>query len=756
MDNIYLIMIIALAALAVADLVVGVSNDAVNFLNSAIGSKAISFRTIMIVASLGIACGAIFSSGMMEVARKGIFNPGEFYFNEIMFIFMAVMITDILLLDFFNTLGMPTSTTVSIVFELLGAAVAMSLIKIAADGGSFSEIVNYINTSKAFQIIMGILLSVVVAFSIGAIVQWISRILLSFDFEKKSKWVGAIFGGVALSAITYFIFMKGIKGTPYAGESYDLIGGVKISAFLEDQVLPIILLSFVFWSLFSYILINLTKTNIYKLIIGVGTFALALAFAGNDLVNFIGVPIAAYQSYEAWTVSGVAATEFSMEVLASKVPTPTVLLFISGLIMVVTLWFSKKARYVADTEINLAREGEAKERFRPNNLSRGLVRFSILASKYTETVLPNSLLERINRQFKKRTLALSKGKVHEYAAFDMVRAAVNLTVAGILISIATSYKLPLSTTYVTFMVAMGTSLADRAWGSESAVYRVAGVLNVIGGWFATAIIAFIAAGTILAIISFGKGAAIAVLLFVAILLLARNYISYKRKATAIRVEDMLIRSESSSVLGVIEESVHNISKVLKRSSKLYRNSIDGLARQNLDTLKKNKNNVVKLSDEIDDLRDNLFYFIKNLDDSSIEASNFYINILGYLTDIVQSLEYITKITHKHVNNNHKKLKYNQVKELSEINQELESLLTRSKKAFDNRSFEEIGEIIQQKEELYKLVSLKVEKQVQRTRSEESSPKNTTLYFSLLLETKDLMTATINLLELYYDMHDRSI
>ena len=756
MDNIYFIMLIALATLAIADLVVGVSNDAVNFLNSAVGSKAISFRTIMIVASLGIACGAIFSSGMMEVARKGIFNPGEFYFDEIMFIFMAVMITDILLLDFFNTLGMPTSTTVSIVFELLGAAVAMSLIKIGADGGSFSEVVNYINTSKAFQIIMGILLSVVVAFSIGAIVQWISRILLSYDFEKKSKWVGALFGGVALSAITYFIFMKGIKGTPYAGESYDLIGGVKISAFLEDQVLPIILVSFVFWSLFSYILVNLTKTNIYKLIIGVGTFALALAFAGNDLVNFIGVPIAAYQSYEAWTISGVAATEFSMDVLATKVPTPTILLFISGMIMVATLWFSKKARYVADTEINLAREGDAKERFKPNNLSRGLVRLSILASRYTETVLPSSLVERINRQFKKPTLALSKGKIHEYAAFDMVRAAVNLMVAGILISIATSYKLPLSTTYVTFMVAMGTSLADRAWGSESAVYRVAGVLNVIGGWFATAIIAFLAAGIILAIISFGKGAAIAVLLFVAILLLARNYISYNRKAKAIRAEDMLIRSESTSIQGVIEESAHNISKVLKRSSKLYRNSIDGLAKQDLDTLKKNKKNVVKLSDEIDDLRDNLFYFIKNLDDSSIEASNFYINILGYLTDIAQSLEYITKITHKHVNNNHKKLKYNQVKELTEINQELESLLGRSKLAFDNRSFEEIGKILQMKEELFKMVSLKVEKQVQRTRSEESSPKNTTLYFSLLLETKDLMTATINLLELYHDMHDRSI
>ncbi|MBT8223547.1 MAG: inorganic phosphate transporter, partial [Eudoraea sp.] len=551
-------------------------------------------------------------------------------------------------------------------------------------------------------------------------------------------------------------FMKGIKGTPFAGESYDLIGGMTIKDFLEDQVMMIVLVSFVFWSILSFLLITLTRTNIYKLIIGVGTFALALAFAGNDLVNFIGVPIAAYQSYEAWTASGVPAMEFSMDVLASKVPTPTILLFIAGIIMVATLWLSKKARYVTETEINLARVGEAKERFQPNNFSRALVRFTMLASKYTATVVPNSVLDKIDKRFSKPVIHLPKGKVHEYPAFDMVRAAVNLMVAGILISIATSYKLPLSTTYVTFMVAMGTSLADRAWGSESAVYRVAGVINVIGGWFATAIIAFIASGTILALISFGKGAAIAILLFIAILLLVRNYINYNKRSKAIRAEDTLIRAESSSIQGVIEESAKNISNVMKRSGKLYRNSVDGLAREDLDQLKKNKKNVSKLSSEIDDLRDNLFYFIKNLEESSLEASNFYINILDYLTDMTQSLEYITKISHKHVNNHHKKLKYNQIKELSEINKALESLLSRSKQAFDKRSFEEIGLILSQKQDLYRSVSEKVEKQIARTRTEESSPKNTTLYFSLLLETKDLMESTMNLLELYYSRYDSSV
>ncbi len=749
-------MIIALATLAIADLIVGVSNDAVNFLNSAIGSKAISFKTIMIVASVGIACGAIFSSGMMEVARKGIFNPGEFMFSEIIFIFMAVMITDILLLDFFNTLGMPTSTTVSIVFELLGAAVAMSIIKISASGGDFSEVVNYINTSKALQIIMGILLSVVVAFSIGALVQWISRLLLSYNFEKKSKWVGAVFGGIALSAITYFILMKGIKGTAYASQSFDLIGGITIKDFLETKVWSIVLVNFLALSVLSYLLIGFAKVNIYKLIIGVGTFALALAFAGNDLVNFIGVPIAAYQSYEAWSTSGVAATEFSMDILANKVPTPTLLLFLSGMVMVATLWLSKKARYVADTEINLAREGEAKERFQPNFLSRSIVRMSISLAQISNSVFPKSIGKRINGQFYKPAPTLSKDKSIEMPAFDMIRAAVNLMVAGILISIATSYKLPLSTTYVTFMVAMGTSLADRAWGSESAVYRVAGVLNVIGGWFGTAIIAFIASGVILSIIHFGKGTAIAVLLFVAILILARNYISYNKKSKEIKAEDSLRKSESSSIQGVIEESANNISRVIKRTNKIYTITINGLARQELDQLKKNKKQVSKLTDEIDELRNNLFFFIKNLDDSSVGASDFYMGILGYLTDIVQSLDYITRISHKHINNNHKKLKYNQIKELKELDFVLEDVLEKTKTAFDNRSFKEIGGILDRKEQLFKIVSDKIHKQVARTRTEESSPKNTTLYFSLLLETKDLMTGTMNLIESYYNEHDSSV
>lgn len=740
MENIYLIMIIALVVLAAADLVVGVSNDAVNFLNSAIGSKAIPFKTIMIVASLGIFIGAVFSSGMMEVARKGIFVPGEFYFNEIMIIFMAVMITDILLLDFFNTLGMPTSTTVSIVFELLGAAVAMALIKIgASDTQSFSDLTTYINTEKAMQIISGILLSVVIAFSVGAIVQYVSRLIFSFHYEKKIKYVGALFGGGALTAITYFIFMKGLKGTPYYGE---------LKGLLEGNEIMIIAVSFVIWTALSQLYMGVFKKNIFIPIIAIGTFGLALAFAGNDLVNFIGVPMAAWHSYEAWSVSGVDANLFSMGVLDKKVPTEPLLLFIAGGIMVLTLWFSKKARTVADTEIGLARQGDGAEKFRPNGLSRAVVRFTMLVSKYTETVIPSSALNKINRQFEKPVIALSKGKTHELPAFDQVRASVNLMVAGVLISIATSMKLPLSTTYVTFMVAMGTSLADRAWGSESAVYRVAGVLNVIGGWFGTALIAFVAAGVMAMLINLGGPTAIAILLFLAILLLARNYIKHKEKASELKVEDRLEKSESKSIHGVIEESADNISKSLKRVSKINEASINGLINQDLKSLKKAKETVGKLEDEIEDIQNNIFYFIKNLDESYVGASKLYIDVIGDLQDMAQSASFIAKATHKHINNNHKALKENQAKELKEINDELNSLFSKVREVFDSRSFEKLGVLLEEKQLLLDKVREYIQIQVERTRTSESSPKNTTLYFSLLLETKDLIKSSMSLLEVY--------
>lgn len=747
MDNIYLLMLIAIAILAVADLVVGVSNDAINFLNSAIGSKAISPKTIMIVASLGIFIGAVFSSGMMEVARKGIFVPAQFEFGEIMLIFMAVMITDILLLDFFNTLGLPTSTTVSIVFNLLGAAVVMAVIKIShSNEQTFANLSNYIDTDSATKIISGILLSVLIAFTVGALVQWVSRLIFTFNYEKKIKNFGIFFGGVALTAITYFIFLKGLKGTPYYNE---------LKGIIEGNEAYIIIGSFVFWTLFSFIFEKISKKTVLLAVIAIGTFGLALAFSGNDLVNFIGVPMAAYHSYESWANSGMDIT-MSMSVLEKKVPAEPLLLFISGSIMVLTLWFSKKAKTVAETEISLSRQGDTHEKFEPNSLSRAIVKSTTQLSNYFDIIIPKSIQEKINKSFYKPQLNLTKDQSIEAPAFDMIRASVNLMVAGVLIAIATSMKLPLSTTYVTFMVAMGTSLADRAWGRESAVYRVAGVLNVIGGWFGTALGAFLASGIVVFLINWNPKVITPILLLLTVFLLYRNYKAHKNKSNKTVDEDSLKTTGSSSVQGVIHESAGNISNVVKRGNKIYTNAVNGLAKQDLALLKKNKKQIDKLSEEVDNLRDNIFYFIKNLDETSVRASGFYINILGYLEDMTQSLEYISKVSYKHVNNNHKKLKFSQIKELKQVDDALETLFNDTKVAFDSRSFEQIDSIISRKKEVLDLVTDKIVKQVARTRTEESSPKNTTLYFGLLLETKDLLNATMNLLQEYHDSFDSSV
>tara|TARA_B110000444_G_scaffold65854_1_gene61706 strand:- start:3524 stop:5767 length:2244 start_codon:yes stop_codon:yes gene_type:complete len=742
MDNIFFLMIIALAVLAVADLIVGVSNDAVNFLNSAIGSKVISFQKIMIIASLGVFVGAVFSSGMMEVARKGIFMPSEFYFDEIMFIFMAVMIGDILLLDFFNTLGMPTSTTVSIVFNLLGAAVVMALIKIGvSDTETYADLTRYINTEKAKQIVSGILLSVVISFTVGMAVQWISRLVFTFQYEKKVKNFGFVFAGICLTAIGYFIFFKGLKGTPFYGD---------IKQFLADYSILLIGLMLAFWTTLMFLIDKIFKINVLIIVIGVGTFGLALAFAGNDLVNFIGVPMAAYHSYEAWSASGLPASEFSMGILSKKVPTESGLLILAGAIMVVTLAFSKKARTVADTSIDLSRQRDGLERFQPNILSKMIVRGSTKLVNAFSAILPSAFQAKISNSFQTPAIEISEAKAKELPAFDMIRASINLAVAGILISIATSMKLPLSTTYVTFMVAMGTSLADRAWGRESAVYRVAGVVNVIGGWFFTAFSAFTFAGVLTYIIYMGRGPAIAVLLLLAAILVVRNYLSHLKKSNAQSDHNSLKKSASQTVQGIILESADNVAKSMYRSSKIFNGVVEGLANQDSNALKKMRKSVSKFEDEVETLRNHLFYFIKNLDDTSVRGSNFYIMVLANLTDVVQSLEFIAKKSYKHIDNNHSSLSKGQIKDLKEIQTELSSIVLGIEQAFVNKEFGDLGKCLEQETGILNIISEKIDIQIVRTRKDEVSPKNTTLYFNLLLETKDLVKSIMKLVDEYHN------
>lgn len=743
MEQIYVIMLLVLGILAVIDLMVGVSNDAVNFLNSAIGSKAISFKTTMIVASIGVLVGALFSSGMMEIARSGIFVPSMFSFNDVMIIFLAVMITDIILLDVFNSLGLPTSTTVSIIFELLGAAVCLALYKIYVSDDSFDNLGMYINTKKASTIVYSILLSVLLSFSIGSFVQYISRLIFTFHYEKKLKYFGAIFGGIAISAITFFILIKGLKGVSFISEAQFI--------WIDKNQFLILGVNFVFFLVLSQVLISYFKVNILRVIIVIGTFALALAFAGNDLVNFIGVPIAAFNSYEIFQGSGVSGDDFMMGALANDdIVAPFYFLLFAGIVMVVTLWTSKKAKSVIETGVNLSRQGDGVEKFSPNLASRFIVRLGVNIGEGINYFLPKKLQIKIDSRFK--NIEKSTKNTVDEPAFDMVRASVNLMVASILIAIGTSMKLPLSTTYVTFMVAMGTSFADRAWDRESAVYRIAGVFKVIGGWFFTAIVAFVMAFLMAYVLKIGEVFAFVGLLLLLGIMLYRSARKHKKKVTYESEIKSLRKADIGTVNEMITESSAQISTVFRKTNALYSSLIENLRLEDLTKLKENKKDQKKLEKEIDELKSNVFYFIKNLDDNSVEASKFYILILGYLQDMVQSIDFITANSYSHVNNNHKKLKFNQIKGLKSIDLQLQHLLLLLEDSFKNEDFNKIDAILKDKQVILDTVSELITKQIKRIRTTETSPKNSKLYFALLLETNDLVNAIMNLLELFKEFN----
>ncbi|WP_130733535.1 inorganic phosphate transporter [Flavobacterium sp. J27] len=740
MEQIYLVMLVALALLASIDLMVGVANDAVNFLNSGIGSKAVSFKTLMIVASIGIALGALFSSGMMEIARSGIFVPAMFTFNDVMIIFLAVMITDVLLLDIFNSLGLPTSTTVSVVFSLLGGAVCLGIFKMMTNDNNTNSILDFINQEKATEIVSSILISVALSFTIGALIQYLSRIIFSFHYERRIKYFGAIFGGIGITAITYFILFKGLKSSSFMTAD--------LKELMKSNQLLIIGVCFAFWTVLSQILITL-KINIFRIIIIIGTFALALAFAGNDLVNFIGVPIAALQSYDIFTANGSDATMLMGALASSELRANFWLLLIGGGIMVYTLWTSKKAKEVIATGVDLSRQSEGTERFDANNLSRVIVRGVMYIGQVLNYFLPKSLEVKIDKQF---TKVVPASKKSEEPAFDMVRASVNLMVASILIAIGTSLKLPLSTTYVTFMVAMGTSFADRAWDRESAVYRVAGVINVIGGWFVTAFVAFLMAGAIAVLLNFGKVFAFFALMVTVGILLYRSARKHVKKTKEKEEEIKLKKEDIFSIKEIISESSSQVGKVIRKTNGLYTDVINNLGLQDLAKLKENKKKLKKLEKDIDDLKSNVYYVIKNLDETSLEASKFYVLILGYLQDMVQSIGYITLNSYSHINNNHKQLKFNQIRDLKSVDNKLQHLFNKLDVTLQKEDFSQIDEILKEKASLIESISELIQKQIIRIRTTENSPKNSKLYFGLLLETNDLVKATMNLLELFKEFN----
>jgi len=743
METIYLVLVIVLVVLAVSDLVVGVSNDAVNFLNSAIGSKVAPLRVIMIIAALGIVVGATFSSGMMEVARKGIFHPQHFYFSEIMIIFLAVMITDVILLDTFNTFGMPTSTTVSIVFELLGTAVAISVIKRYTDPNAL-DISEYINSAKALAIISGILLSVIISFTVGALVQYIARLLFSFNYKRNLKYFGAIWGGIAITAITYFILIKGAKGASFMSD--------ETKDFIKYNSLAIIGISLVFWTIILQLFSWFTKLNILKFIVLIGTFALAMAFAGNDLVNFIGVPLAGYESFNLFIENpGSDPNAFLMDGLVGKVKTPTLFLLIAGLIMVVTLWLSKKSRSVTKTEINLARQDVGYERFGSSGFARSLVRGTNSMAKGFRGIIPAAIHDKIEKQFDQSEYKKQQNQLGEEAPyFDMIRASVNLVVASILISFATSLKLPLSTTYVTFMVAMGTSLSDKAWGRDSAVYRITGVFSVIGGWFFTAFSAFSAAFLIAVAIKYGGFIAIIILIGLAIFFLYRTHVIHKKRYTADDEEETIEKDEILTGSKIIIKCSNNVTQILTKISEVLYHSVDGLSKEDLKQLKKSYKEVQKINNKTKELKDNISETISRLETDSIENGHYYVQVLDYLREMAHSISFINKPCLDHVDNNHKALLEVQIEELMDITRMIREFLKRINQLILEQDFTQVNEILESQSKVLKFVDTSRKKQVKRIKANEVGTRNSMLFLSILSETKNLMLQSINLFKSHRD------
>ena len=582
MEIAYLFIVIFLFTLAIIDLTVGVSNDAVNFLSAAVGSKAAKLKWILLVAALGIFIGASFSSGMMDIARHGIFNPNFFYFREVMCIFLAVVISDVFLLDLFNSLGLPTSTTVSMVFELLGASFIVSLIKLSTNcypqvaelGDAIPTMANLLNSDKALTMIISIFLSVAIAFLFGLIVQWISRLLFTFHFKKNLGSKIGVFGGVAVTSIMYFMLIKGLKGSA--------IVTPEVQAWVNENTALLLMVSFVFFTILMQVL-HWLKVNVFRIIVLIGTFSLAMAFAGNDLVNFIGVTLAGFSSFVDFTANGggVGADAFVMNSLAESAKTPAYFLICAGAIMVFALYTSKKAKKVLQTSIDLtSQQNEENEMFGSSSIARNIVRSTTNMIDGVARRVPQNVKDWVNDRF--RPLE-DHGEV---VAFDLVRASVNLVLAGLLIAVGTSMKLPLSTTYVAFMVGMGSSLADRAWSRESAVYRVTGVVSVVGGWFVTAGAAFLLASIVATIMYFGGIVAMFIMIALVVYLLIHSHIRYNKKQQQAKVDEkMQIIFKSDDKAEVWEALKGHTSDTLNSavffSAEIYKTLFEAFAKEEL-------------------------------------------------------------------------------------------------------------------------------------------------------------------------------
>ena len=731
MESIYLGIVIFLFLLAIFDLTVGVSNDAVNFLNSAIGAKAASFKTIILIAAVGIFCGATMSNGMMEIARHGIFRPEAFHFNELMCIFLAVMVTDVVLLDIFNTLGMPTSTTVSMVFELLGGTFALAMLKIAAGPESltFAEL---LNTEKALTVILGIFLSVAIAFFFGTLVQYLSRIIFTFNYTTKLKWTIGLFGGIAVTAIIYFMLIKGIKDASFMTDAHKL--------WVKDNTLTIVGGCFVFFTVLMQIL-HWCKVNVFKVIVLLGTFALAMAFAGNDLVNFVGVPLAGFSSYTDFMANGNGvANDYLMGALNEPAKTPFIFLFLSGVIMVISLITSKKAQNVIKTSVDLSRQDDGNEMFGSSAIARSLVRSMTTLGNNISKIIPEKVKVWLDSRFNKDEAILANG-----AAFDLVRASVNLVLAGLLIALGTSLKLPLSTTYVAFMVAMGSSLADRAWGRESAVFRVTGVLSVIGGWFITAGAAFIICFFVTMIMYFGGMTAMVIMIGVAAFILIRSNNKYRKKMKSEKQDDvfqqMLSSKDKAVVWNLLRQHVReNLVKVLDFAANTYGQMTDGFIREDLKSLRQAGASTNDEKDILKKIRRKETLGMRRIDRNVAIEKNTWFHLGSNSSEqMMYCLKRMCEPCKEHVDNNFNPLPAECAEEFVPIRDMLKSLLERTKDIIDKGNYEEADLVLAEGEELKTCLSRLHKMRIERMQEENSSVKLSLVYLNLLQESQELVS-----------------
>lgn len=738
METLYLGIVVFLLVLAVFDLIVGVSNDAVNFLNSAVGAKAASFKTILFIAAFGVFIGASLSNGMMDIARHGIYQPEHFYLSEIICILLGVMLTDVVVLDIFNTMGMPTSTTVSMVFELLGGTFALSLIKVYNDPSlGLGEL---INTDKALSVIMAIFVSVAIAFFCGMVVQWIARVIFTFNYTKKMKYSVGIFGGLAITSITYFILISGLKSSTFMTAEH--------KQWIQENTMILVFYSFILFTILMQIL-HWLKVNVFKIIVLMGTFALALAFAGNDLVNFIGVPLAGYSSYVDYIANGagVAPDHYLMASLLDPAHTPWYFLLAAGGVMVYALATSKKAHSVIKTSVDLARQDEGEEYFGSTPIARTLVRYTLSLANGINKIIPENSKKWLDTRFQKDEAIIANG-----AAFDLVRASVNLVLASLLIALGTSLKLPLSTTYVTFMVAMGSSLSDHAWGRDSAVFRITGVLSVIGGWFITAGIAFTICFIVTSIIHFGGTTAIVILIALAVFILIRSQILYRQKKQKEKgnetLKQLMHSTDNAEILELMRKHTREeLVKILNFAEENFERTVTSFLNENLRGLRRAMGAFKFEKQLIKQMKRTGTLAMCRLDNTTVlEKGLYYYQGNDFASELVYSVGRLCEPCLEHIDNNFKPLEAIQKSEFANITEDITYLLQVCRHKVEKNNYDGLENDVRKANDLNgELAHLKRE-ELQRIQNQSGSIKVSMVYLTMLQEAQNVVTYTINLMK----------